>query len=139
MTLLSMTVPAELSSIGNLRRSLSGSLKDRALPSGAINDLLLAVSELATNVVLHGRPPATMLQLVVDMQNDILRMCLTDDGGPFADFQDRISVPPPDDTMPLGESGLGLILVRDKMHGLSYAPGPPNMMRVIYDTSTRRL
>jgi|SRR6266567_3248722 len=42
---------------GEVRRSAARWLREREVPSDIIEDLLLAVSELVTNAVLHGTAP----------------------------------------------------------------------------------
>ena len=85
-------------------------------------DLVLAVNEAVTNVLLHGydsQPgPVTICVEVVD--ND-LRVVLTDSAPPF----DPTRVPPPDIFLPLEDrplGGLGVHMMRQLTDELLYRP-----------------
>lgn len=85
-------------------------------------DLVLAVNEAVTNVLLHGydsQPgPVTICVEVVD---DDLRVVLTDSAPPF----DPTRVPPPDIFLPLEDrplGGLGVHMMRQLTDELLYRP-----------------
>ena len=85
-------------------------------------DLVLAVNEAVTNVLLHGydgQPgPVTICVEVVD--ND-LRVILSDNAPPF----DPTRVPPPDIFLPLEDlplGGLGVHMMRQLTDELLYRP-----------------
>ena len=85
-------------------------------------DLVLAVNEAVTNVLLHGydgQPgPVTICVEVVD--ND-LRVILSDNAPPF----DPTRVPPPDIFLPLEDrplGGLGVHMMRQLTDELVYRP-----------------
>ncbi len=85
-------------------------------------DLVLAVNEAVTNVLLHGydsRPgPVT---ICVESVNDDLRVILTDSAPPF----DPTRVPPPDIFLPLEDrplGGLGVHMMRQLTDELLYRP-----------------
>lgn len=85
-------------------------------------DLVLAVNEAVTNVLLHGydsQPgPITICVEVVD---DDLRVVLTDSAPPF----DPTRVPPPDIFLPLEDrplGGLGVHMMRQLTDELLYRP-----------------
>ena len=67
-------------------------------------DLVLAVNEAVTNVLLHGynSQPGPVI-LCVEVANDDLRVILTDSAPPF----DPTRVPPPDIFLPLEDRPLG--------------------------------
>ena len=85
-------------------------------------DLVLAVNEAVTNVLLHGydgQPgPVT---ICVEIVNDDLRVVLTDSAPPF----DPTRVPPPDIFLPLEDrplGGLGVHMMRQLTDELLYRP-----------------
>ena len=85
-------------------------------------DLVLAVNEAVTNVLLHGydgQPgPVT---ICVENVNDDLRVVLTDSAPPF----DPTRVPPPDIFLPLEDrplGGLGVHMMRQLTDELLYRP-----------------
>ncbi len=67
-------------------------------------DLVLAVNEAVTNVLLHGynSQPGPVI-LCVEVANDDLRVILTDSAPPF----DPTRVPPPDIFLPLEDPAAG--------------------------------
>jgi serine/threonine-protein kinase RsbW len=85
-------------------------------------DLVLAVNEAVTNVLLHGyngRPGPVIL--CVEVVNDDLRVILTD----AAPFFDPTRVPPPDIFLPLEDrplGGLGVHMMRQLTDELVYRP-----------------
>ncbi len=85
-------------------------------------DLVLAVNEAVTNVLLHGydgQPgPVT---ICVEVVSDDLRVVLTDSAPPF----DPTRVPPPDIFLPLEDrplGGLGVHMMRQLTDELLYRP-----------------
>ncbi len=85
-------------------------------------DLVLAVNEAVTNILLHGydsRPgPVT---LCVEVMQDDLRVILTDNAPHF----DPTRVPPPDIFLPLEDrplGGLGVHMMRQLTDELVYRP-----------------
>jgi anti-sigma regulatory factor (Ser/Thr protein kinase) len=87
------------------RRALDG--LDGDLGASAFYDASLCVSELVTNAVLHsGKGPDDELELVVSMDDGLLRVSVADAGPDFA---------PPEPTMG-DESGWGLFIVDRLAH-----------------------
>lgn len=83
-------------------------------------DLVLAVNEAVTNVLLHGynSQPGPVI-LCVEVANDDLRVILTDSAPPF----DPTRVPPPDIFLPLEDrplGGLGVHMMRQLTDELVY-------------------
>lgn len=138
MKLLSFDGQADLGTIGQMRKSLRSALAPLRLDYGAANDLLLAFSELATNVVRHGKPSATMLSLDVEIRGRWLRLAVTDDGGPFQQFEDYHRAAYARDVWEHKESGLGMPLVLDAMNYVNYSAGPPNTIEAWQDMFRRR-
>ena len=87
-------------------------------------DLVLAVNEAVTNVLLHGynsRPGP--VSICVEVENDDLRVILADSAPPF----DPTRVPPPDIFLPLEDrplGGLGVHMMRQLTDALIYRALP---------------
>ena len=80
-----------------------------------------AVSEIATNVIRHGRPPGQVrYEFLLTVGPDRIAATLSDSG---AAFEPRLSAPMPepgDNLDDLQEGGRGLVLARDMLHELIY-------------------
>ncbi|MCW5736937.1 MAG: SpoIIE family protein phosphatase [Enhydrobacter sp.] len=141
MKLFEETAPATLAGVSTLRRGLRQCLSELRLPPGAIDDLQLAVSELGANIAQHSRPCATTLQLRLAVERDLLRLDLTDDGGPFESLEQRFSdAPSARDSLQL--NGMGLDFVHQSVDVLQYRPGTPNrtvLMRRLHGRRPRVL
>lgn len=96
---LNVTLAAAPAAAGQARRILAQACHEAALPDTLCEDAVLLVSELVTNVVVHGGPQARV-------------SVTTDDGGVRVDVSDdgrAIPRMPPHD--PLAERGRGLQLL----------------------------
>ncbi|MEU4097330.1 ATP-binding protein [Streptomyces sp. NPDC026673] len=76
---LCFPVPGDPREVGILRRKVRYVLGGLGVPGEAADDVLLAVSELVTNAVVHGMPPA-VLRLAVGRGSRCLRIEVTDAG-----------------------------------------------------------
>ena len=133
MLLVDSSSPATLDGVSTLRRAVRRSLSELRLPHEAVDDLQLAVSELGSNVVRHGRPAATRLRLLVRIERHLFRVEIEDDGGSFAGFQERLANAQSSRDS-ARDGGMGLDFVRSSIDGIQYRPGAPN--RLVF---TRRI
>jgi two-component sensor histidine kinase len=92
----------ERRSVPAARDFTQAALADWAVPLSARGDILLCVSELTTNALLHGVPPGRGFQLRLLPGIVALRVEVHDSGG---------GVPRPVAPQSEGESGRGLLLV----------------------------
>ncbi|MFK4150029.1 ATP-binding protein [Streptomyces sp. NPDC004065] len=90
----------ERQSVPAARTFTRQALADWAVPAGARDDILLCVSELTTNALVHGVPPGRGFQLRLLPGRDTLRVEVHDSGDGT-----------PRQTAPRDESGRGLLLV----------------------------
>jgi anti-sigma regulatory factor (Ser/Thr protein kinase) len=104
----SLTIPGDLREVARVRRWLPGALGGRLSPPD-VSDLLLAVTEICTNIVRHGyRGEATGdIEVRVSAEDDAVHVTIFDRAPPFA--PDQIQAPPPE---ALAEGGYGLVLAR---------------------------
>ncbi|MGW1890068.1 ATP-binding protein [Streptomyces sp. NPDC002004] len=98
----------ERRSVPAAREFTRAALVDWAVPEPARHDILLCVSELTTNALLHGAPPGRGFQLRLLPYRDALRVEVHDSG----DGEPHVV---PDESRDRegreGESGRGLLLV----------------------------
>ena len=78
-----LRVPAVPASVGELRHALSAELETLPVPTALVEDIGLAVSEAATNAVLHayleqGRPGPLLLS--ARLMDDIVHVVIRDHG-----------------------------------------------------------
>lgn len=96
---VSVTLDAAPAAAGLARQLLADACRSAALPAHLSEDAVLLISELVTNVVIHGGAQARV-------------SVTTDDGGVRVDVSDdgrgRPQIPAPD---PLAEHGRGLLLL----------------------------
>jgi CheY-like chemotaxis protein/anti-sigma regulatory factor (Ser/Thr protein kinase) len=120
--------PASLEDVAWIRRALGRCLADLRLASDITNEILLAVSELATNVVLHGRPPASTLAVEVVLEKLMLRISIVDDGGAFSGFAQAWSAAALGAIPHTATGGRGIALAHDFLDSADYRAGPPNTL-----------
>lgn len=107
------------------------SMADRA-DDAALTELLHAmvsvVGEAFNNVVDHaygGRGDGEVT-IRIETDGDVLTVVMTDAGQPFA-FEDA----PEPDLAALPESGMGIYIMRELADEVTYAPGPPNVLKMV--------
>ena len=119
-----LRLTAELQDLARIRRFVQESAEGFGVPRADVPNVVLAVEEAVTNIILHGyagrggpleieiaRPPGAL----------VIRVC--DEARPF----DPTGVPAPDLTIPLEErapGGLGVFLIRQIMDELIYRRQP---------------
>src|SRR3972149_5735174 len=90
------------------------------IPREVIRDMVQAVDESASNIILHGyRGKPGTIEVEIRREGDSLVAYLRDQAPPF----DPTSVPPPDLTLPLHKrpmGGLGVYLVKQLMDSVSH-------------------
>ena len=118
------TFPASVDSIPLLRDSIRDSLQQHGLSGGMLDDILLAVDEAGTNIIIHAfgkdlkHDDKFHCTLSID-SNRILTIEFIDTGTPFS-LQD---VKQPDPTANLDGSrkgGFGVYLIRSLMDSVEY-------------------
>ncbi|MFO1058403.1 MAG: ATP-binding protein [Dongiaceae bacterium] len=122
---LSVTIANRLSEIDRLIAEIEAFAARLGLPERLVQQTVLALDELVTNLVSYGYeagdPGHVEVRLAVD--GDSLTAEIVDDARPF----DPLSAPVPDTTRPLEErpvGGLGIHLVRSLMDSARYERQP---------------
>ena len=119
-----LQIAAELKSLSTIRRFVEDNARSLGAGQECIADLIQAVDEAATNVIMHGycNTPGP-LELEAGRVGEQLVIILRDQAPPF----DPTTVPPPDLTTPLYErrmGGLGVYLMRALTDSLTYRSRP---------------
>lgn len=109
-----------------LRKELSRRLADLRLPDSVVCPLLLGVSEILGNILKHSEPLPSFIGVRVDLLGSQLRLEITDDGGSFFDFVERVSNAGSTGHPELLETGRGLGLIGESLERASYDAGSVN-------------
>jgi anti-sigma regulatory factor (Ser/Thr protein kinase) len=127
------TLRNRLSDIPQAMQRVEAFADRHAVPTAAVQSVLLALEESLVNIMTHGycdeqEHPITVALTVMEGE-----MCLelTDDGIPF----DPHTLPPPDLSLPVDErpiGGLGVWLMKQMMDEVQYRRvGPQNTLRLV--------
>jgi serine/threonine-protein kinase RsbW len=108
----SLRMAAELDNLAEIRHFVQKTATTFGVDPDIISNVLLAVDEAVTNVLVHGYQGQTgMIEIELRRRGDSLVVCLRDQAIPF----DPTTVPPPDLTLPLEQrpfGGMGIYLMR---------------------------
>jgi len=117
---LEMKLPADVGRLAELRAFVRRSSADLDVGRHATNDIVQAVDECATNVIVHGyRGAGGELRVEVERVDDELIVRLSDRAPAF----DPTSVPEPDLELPLERrppGGMGVYLARRLTDAMQY-------------------
>lgn len=115
MSNCSLHITAELKNLANIRRFIQETATSLGIDAAIIPDVVLAVDEAASNIVLHGyKGQKGIIRVEVEREGDALVVRLRDEAAPF----DPNTIPPPDLTLPLEQrpvGGMGIYLTRQVM------------------------
>jgi serine/threonine-protein kinase RsbW len=119
-----LRITAELTQLEVLRRFVEEQATALGVEPAAVYDIVLAVEELATNIMVHGyRNPAGAIEIELRPLGDALELRLRDQAPPF----DPTRVAPPDTTLPLELrplAGMGIHLARHFMDSMVHRALP---------------
>jgi serine/threonine-protein kinase RsbW len=120
----SLRVKAALKNLARIRRFVEQTATALGVDPAAIPELLLAVDEAATNIIVHGyQGQEGPLEVEVERQGDALLIRLRDEAAPF----DPTAIPPPDLSLPLEQrpiGGMGIYLMRKCMDQVNHSCPP---------------
>ncbi len=130
---LRLETPAALSSLALIRDFVTDACEQLRAPSDLAVDLVQAVDEAATNIILHGyRGLPGPLEITVGREGDRLTITLRDEAPPF----DPASISPPDLNKRLEErsiGGYGIHLMRAFTDAITHRtlPGGGNELTLV--------
>lgn len=128
MNLFDQTSPATVEGVTWLRRAVRREFECLNIAVDLGNELLLAIAELATNIVAHASPPASTIRLSIDLMGASLRVTLEDDGAEFKEFDATWRSAARKELAATDVHGLGLALAHTCLTNVSYLPGSPNVL-----------
>jgi serine/threonine-protein kinase RsbW len=116
----SLRMTAKLENLVEIRHFVQKTAAASGVDPDVIPDVLLAVDEAVTNVLVHGyQGQMGMIEIELRRKGDSLVVCLRDQAIPF----DPTTVPPPDLTLPLEQrpfGGMGIYLMRQLMDEMTH-------------------
>ncbi len=122
-----LRVPAAPENLRVIRRFVEEHARPAGFVGQRLDDLVLAVDEAATNIVMHGYKegpgPAAVIEIQVVYRAPRLSVFLRDQAPPF----DPTATPVVDELPPLterGPGGLGIFLIRKTMDDFRYRRTP---------------
>jgi serine/threonine-protein kinase RsbW len=119
-----VTIPAELDRLAEIRAVVRDVAHGCEAPADCIDDLVQAVDEAATNIIVHGyRGAQGTIELTAELVSDDIVFTLAD----TAPSYDPTTVPPPDLTVPPAQrrpGGMGVHLMRLATDSLVHRPRP---------------
>jgi serine/threonine-protein kinase RsbW len=119
-----LRIAADLDRLADIRRFIREQAAGAQAPVECLDDLVQAVDEASTNVIVHGyggRPG--WLEIRIELEDDRFVVRLEDEARPF----DPTRVPEPDLSIPpmaRKPGGMGIHLMRESTDALSYRPRP---------------
>jgi serine/threonine-protein kinase RsbW len=120
----SLQIAAEVQDLAAIRQFVEEQAHALNLEQAAVYDLVLAVTEMATNIIVHGyRAKRGVIELEMRQADDSIEVRLRDQAPPF----DPTRVPAPDITLPLHKrpfGGMGIHLTKQLMDDMIYRVMP---------------
>lgn len=111
---------ADLKNLAAIRHFLLETGRHLQVPVQALDDLTLAVDEMATNIIMHGyRNQPGEIEIEIKRTDGNLIVYLRDEAPVF----DPTGLPDPDTTLPLDQrpiGGLGVFLARKRVDTLTH-------------------
>jgi serine/threonine-protein kinase RsbW len=121
-----LRIKADLKELDRMRRFVEERAAALQVESSDMYDVLLAVNEMVTNIIVHGyHGEAGSIEVGVESEGSDLITRLRD----WAPAFDPTSVPPPDITLPLHMrplGGMGIHLTRKLMDSIDYRADESN-------------
>jgi serine/threonine-protein kinase RsbW len=116
----SLRIPADLTRLADVRQLVRQAARDAGATPGAVDDLVQAVDEAATNTIVHGYAGAPgWVEVTVAVAGPHVVVTLEDEAPEF----DPTTLPEPDMTVPAlarGPGGMGIHLMRLAADDIAY-------------------
>ncbi len=118
-------VPPTLEGVRELRRKVTMGLGCTGLSEARQGQILVAVSELATNLVQHSRPVPDWIRVRLSRERGQWRLEIIDNGAPLQDWRERLNTADIDgESIVARDHGRGLALVAAMFPDALYEPRP---------------
>ena len=121
---VSLRVAADVAQLATIRAFVEQQVRALGVDAAAIYDLILAVNEVATNIVVHGyRSQPGVIEIELRRLGDAIEIRLRDQAPLF----DPTRVPMPDLNLPLHKrplGGMGVHITRQIMDSMRYRITP---------------
>jgi serine/threonine-protein kinase RsbW len=118
--MFALRIAAELTELSTLRQFVQEAGASLRLPRSVTDPLVLAVDELAVNIIQHGyRGRPGSIEVEIEQTQDAVIARLRDQAPPF----DPTCLPEPDVTLPLERrpvGGMGVYLARRSVDSMSH-------------------
>jgi serine/threonine-protein kinase RsbW len=115
-----LRVPADVKQLALIRRFVEEQARALEVAQPAVYDLVLAVNEMATNIIIHGyRGGPGEIEVEMRQDGDGVEIRLRDQAPPF----DPTRAPIPDTTLPLHKrplGGMGIHVTRQIVDAMSH-------------------
>jgi len=115
-----LCISAELKNLPKIRRFIEDSAGAKEIDEDTLADIVLAVDEIATNIIVHGYNGAGgNIEIKMANETGSIIVQVSDRAKPF----DPTRLPPPDISLPLEErpvGGLGVYLAKNLMDEVTY-------------------
>lgn len=129
MILFEASIPPDLRALSALRKDLSARL-DTLCPTDPVRQaILLTLSEIGANTILHADPMPEQVTVRLGLQGASLSIDIEDDGGAFPDFDGACARSLIKQDHLFAESGRGLAIIQSMVDSLTYEAGTPNRLR----------
>ncbi len=119
-----LRIDADLDQLGDVRQFIRRRVASGNPPADCVDDLVQAVDEAVTNVIIHGyQGQPGWLQVSVATEDDRFVVTIQDQCRPF----DPTTVPEPDLAVPPMDrtpGGMGIHLIRESTDSMTYTPRP---------------
>ena len=115
-----LLVSAELKNLPKIRRFIQESAGSQKIDSDTTYDIVLAVEEITSNIIVHGYNGARgNIEIETKKEDGSIIVQVTDQAKPI----DPTRLPPPDTNLPLEErpvGGMGVFLTKNLMDEVTY-------------------
>lgn len=140
MILLDQRFPVQSGVARAIRAALVEAAQRLNLPTGPVQDLITAASEIVNNIIEHSRDPsAAMISVHLSLLVETLCLTIEDDGGAFRAFESAAKRPALNPfEQAIEEGGYGLFLIRRLFPDHRYEAGPPNRFSLARNLARRR-
>jgi serine/threonine-protein kinase RsbW len=119
-----LRIPAKVKNLRAIRRFVEERATALGVAPDALYDVILAVDEATTNIMVHGyRGQPGLIEVQVEREGDSLVVRLRDRATPF----DPHDVPPPDLSLPLEErpiGGMGIYMMKQLVDQVTHLVPP---------------